>query len=311
MESTPANILISITHTAADGTLLAGDPRPHQGLVKAAGFRYSGRVGWYVRGSRDRHPRVAALESLAVALRSHGFDVTVELDTERRPVAEVEADRVARLGERAEGLAGRAERLGTAAAAEWERGRRIADGIPFGQPVLVGHHSEGRHRRDLARIGASWDRSAALSREADQAAAAASSTRAGLALREAPGAIMRRIERLETERRDVERRLAGTSCNGVEFGRAAIGAHAAELGERLAELVELLGYWREKLEVAEAAGAKVWRAADFAKGDRVRARGAGVVVRVNPTTLTVAYDSWPDNPLRVPFTDVVEHLGRA
>src|ERR1700733_8393719 len=29
---------------------------------------------------------------------------------------------------------------------------RIADGIPFGQPILVGHHSEGRHRRDLARI---------------------------------------------------------------------------------------------------------------------------------------------------------------
>ena len=28
----------------------------------------------------------------------------------------------------------------------------VADGIPLGQPVLVGHHSEKRHRRDLARI---------------------------------------------------------------------------------------------------------------------------------------------------------------
>ena len=28
----------------------------------------------------------------------------------------------------------------------------IADGIPFGQPILVGHHSEGRHRRDAERI---------------------------------------------------------------------------------------------------------------------------------------------------------------
>lgn len=30
--------------------------------------------------------------------------------------------------------------------------RRIADHIPMGQPILIGHHSEGRHRRDLARI---------------------------------------------------------------------------------------------------------------------------------------------------------------
>lgn len=29
---------------------------------------------------------------------------------------------------------------------------RIADFIPMGQPILVGHHSERRHRRDLARI---------------------------------------------------------------------------------------------------------------------------------------------------------------
>jgi hypothetical protein len=28
----------------------------------------------------------------------------------------------------------------------------IADHIPMGQPILIGHHSEGRHRRDLARI---------------------------------------------------------------------------------------------------------------------------------------------------------------
>lgn len=30
--------------------------------------------------------------------------------------------------------------------------RRIADHIPLGQPILIGHHSEGRHRRDLAKI---------------------------------------------------------------------------------------------------------------------------------------------------------------
>lgn len=35
-----------------------------------------------------------------------------------------------------------------------DQARQRADLIPFGQPILVGHHSEGRHRRDLERIDA-------------------------------------------------------------------------------------------------------------------------------------------------------------
>jgi hypothetical protein len=51
---------------------------------------------------------------------------------------------------REEWAAGRRDK----AAAGFERARKIADGIPLGQPILVGHHSEKRHRRDLARIDA-------------------------------------------------------------------------------------------------------------------------------------------------------------
>jgi hypothetical protein len=36
--------------------------------------------------------------------------------------------------------------------AAFTRARTIADGIPLGQPILVGHHSERHHRRDVARI---------------------------------------------------------------------------------------------------------------------------------------------------------------
>lgn len=36
--------------------------------------------------------------------------------------------------------------------AAFNAARAIADRIPFGQPILVGHHSEGRARRDAARI---------------------------------------------------------------------------------------------------------------------------------------------------------------
>lgn len=37
-------------------------------------------------------------------------------------------------------------------ARRFESARKVADGIPFGQPILVGHHSERHHRADLARI---------------------------------------------------------------------------------------------------------------------------------------------------------------
>jgi len=40
------------------------------------------------------------------------------------------------------------------AEAGFNRAAVIADGIPMGQPILVGHHSEKRHRRDLTKIDA-------------------------------------------------------------------------------------------------------------------------------------------------------------
>lgn len=34
----------------------------------------------------------------------------------------------------------------------WDRSHKLGDMIPFGQPILIGHHSEGRHRRHLDKI---------------------------------------------------------------------------------------------------------------------------------------------------------------
>lgn len=52
-------------------------------------------------------------------------------------------------------------------AARYNRAHEIADGIPFGQPILVGHHSERGHRADLKRI----DNNMRASIEADEKAA--------------------------------------------------------------------------------------------------------------------------------------------
>jgi hypothetical protein len=45
---------------------------------------------------------------------------------------------------------------------------RMADAIPFGQPILVGHHSEGRDRRYRSRMAGKMDKACAASKRADR-----------------------------------------------------------------------------------------------------------------------------------------------
>ena len=56
---------------------------------------------------------------------------------------------------RAERLRGWADKREERAEGAHRRAHEIAQVIPLGQPILVGHHSERRHRRDLARIESS------------------------------------------------------------------------------------------------------------------------------------------------------------
>ena len=51
-----------------------------------------------------------------------------------------------------ERLRDRAASKAQEARATGERAHKIADMIPFGEPIKIGHHSEGRHRRDIDRI---------------------------------------------------------------------------------------------------------------------------------------------------------------
>lgn len=60
-----------------------------------------------------------------------------------------------------------AKRRGKAAAA-FAKADAVASGIPFGQPILVGHHSEAGHRRDVAKIDAGMAEGVASSAMADK-----------------------------------------------------------------------------------------------------------------------------------------------
>jgi hypothetical protein len=65
-----------------------------------------------------------------------------------------------------------AERAQAKAATEFRKAdlSEEATGIPFGQPILVGHHSERRHRNVIARANAALGRSIEASKRADELA---------------------------------------------------------------------------------------------------------------------------------------------
>lgn len=69
---------------------------------------------------------------------------------------------------RAERLRDWAEIRDRKAGAAFDGAARIADGIPFGQPILVGHHSEKRARRDQDRIHNGMRDGIEHSRKADE-----------------------------------------------------------------------------------------------------------------------------------------------
>jgi hypothetical protein len=49
----------------------------------------------------------------------------------------------------------------------YQAAKQIGDMIPMGQPILVGHHSEGRHRRDIGRIDSNMRKSVEASDKAN------------------------------------------------------------------------------------------------------------------------------------------------
>lgn len=68
---------------------------------------------------------------------------------------------------RAERLRGWADKRDDKADAAFGTAQTIAKGIPFGQPILVGHHSEGHARRDQDRIHNGMRRGIENSRKAE------------------------------------------------------------------------------------------------------------------------------------------------
>lgn len=288
---------IAITHTRADGTLVDGPTGDGvYELMNPHGFRYSPTLGcMYLRGSRDRRADRRKINSAAEALRAAGHTVTVDIDeTRRRTFAEAEADRYARAAHRAERYGAKADAAQASSDAKWARGREITRGYA-GEPVKADHYSAKRHTRDLDRahqlFGQAVEEQKAAGHYERRAIAAAHFEEH----RKNPQVTLRRLERLEADRRAIERQQEATVQAAVQAGESSAAISPEALADSLArldadhfDLCDEIGYWKALVEQAQAEGVKVWGPDDFKKNDYALVCGRWLqVVRVNAKSVTV------------------------
>ncbi|MEU5091029.1 DUF3560 domain-containing protein [Streptomyces sp. NPDC021356] len=286
MTETPAKGVITITHTRAEGTILTGS-RKGDGIfeiVRGHNFWFSRNVdGLFLKRSRDREAQTWRINAAAEALRAAGHEVTVEIDEDtRRSFAEAEADREERAAERADRFSDRAGRAVASADARRAAADQLSKRFEFGQPILVGHHSEGRARRDAARIDANMRASFEDRDRAGYWSNRAQASESYAQHRNDPYRTLRRLEKLRADLRAQERHLAAETAAGRD------GARHARLIE---EMTEEIAHWEGIVEKAKAEGVKVWGPEDFTAGDFVRTGGSWhEVIRVNPKTLSIAWN---------------------
>ncbi|WP_432008803.1 DUF3560 domain-containing protein [Streptomyces bacillaris] len=286
---------IEIIHTRAEGTLVHGTRRGDAsadqlkkrdyGSYGRLAFKWSRHLGcWYLPHSRDKQADRYSIDLLAKRLRGADFEVTVTVNEEvRRSFTEAEADRTERAEARAERFEGYADNAATSSNTAHAAAKQIADGIPLGQPIIVGHHSEGRARRDAARIDTNMRRSISDAKRADYWQNRAEAAGRYEQHRNDPQRTLRRLEKLRAELRQQERHHA----TAVEKGWDSAERHA----NNVLDLKDEIAHWEQVIEEAKARGVKLWEPGDFVRGDFAFVLGSWYeVARVNPKTLSIAWN---------------------
>lgn len=125
----------------------------------------------------------------------------------------------------------------------------IAEHIPFGQPILVGHHSERHARKDAERIENGMRKAVKMWRTSQYWTGRAAGALAHAKYKELPTVRARRIKTIEADKRRVERAIAESaaklklwSVDGLTLERARKIANYANPGVCKQE-GERFGYW--------------------------------------------------------------------
>jgi hypothetical protein len=134
-----------------------------------------------------------------------------------------------KLESRRQRLEDAAKRARAKAAADYKRAdlREEASGIPFGQPILVGHHSEKRHRAAIKRAHSAMKASIAADKQARTLEAQARSVGTGGISSDDPEAIQKLQAKINAARDRQEKMKAANATwrkAGKSSGRQADGS---------------------------------------------------------------------------------------
>lgn len=139
--------------------------------IKKVSGRYSiYKSGTYFADSRSEKFIFEKLENLLHVGGHNPLKTTSEVDTvdsfENSPF--VMADHDERIEAKRNRLEERADKKQSEAENAYQRSRSLVEDIPFGQPILVGHHSEQKHRNTVDKSWNLLGKSVSLSKDADK-----------------------------------------------------------------------------------------------------------------------------------------------
>lgn len=140
-----------------------------------------------------------------------------EVEDEMSTMEERAAARSARFENRAEARARDAENA-------QNRVHQLTDGIPLGQPILVGHHSERHARRIQKRVEQAMDRSVENWKLSSYWERRAVATKAHASYKADPGVRTRRIRTLEAELRKIQKEIDKRATAAKWFTTASTSA---------------------------------------------------------------------------------------
>lgn len=304
--------MLTITHTHEAGTMIDGTSRGDgtAEVLKAAGWRWGRSISaWFVPQSRDRLPKLHTITRTTSALEAAGFEVETEIDSTHRTTADVEAGKIERQADRVDALAAKAERKSATEDAAWSNARAAHDRLPEGgEPIKVGHHSEGRHRNAITKADNAMRKSIEASADATTAQARADTATHTTDARYNPVTVANRIQTLGAELRKLERRITAQCYDDTHGYIDATDAQQQARAERLAphidEKRDQIAYW-EAVRAAQVESGKAtgYDRATVKKGDRVKIRGQWrEVVRANLKTVSVTTGyTWTDT---APYAEI-------
>lgn len=301
---------LTIHHDYESGTTVEGTTRnspAHQALEAHPSWTWSRyATAWLLRSSRHRQSKPYVINEIERVLTDAGYTVERDIDDTMPSVEQQETDRADRMDQRVDRLTDRAGKQQAAADATRAKADAVFDNIPMGQPMLVGHHSYKADRNCRERAWDNLGKSIKQGEYADELARRADTASHHMGARTNPVTVGNRIEKMEADRRRLQRELDGEPGWVTETDehnqphdrwstRHPTAKRAAYLRREITTLTEQIDYWKDVYAQLQSEGKASTLGPDtVAKGDWVLYTDLWMRVRrVNKKSVTVPNPVFP------------------